>query len=233
MKMHYDIKQGSEEWHKLRLGKITASVVDNLLTSTFKVSKDKKIKLFAYNLAAERITGRLTDTFESFDMQRGKMEEPIARELYEQASGNKIVQAGFIESGILGFSPDGLVGEDGIIEIKCVQQKFQVKAFAENEIPAQHVLQIQTGLLVSGRAWCDFIQYSNGMPLFVKRMHRNAEIIQSIMNAAVDFEADIYAIIESYKANSAGALVADWVEPMPEIESMFSEDYANNEIESV
>jgi putative phage-type endonuclease len=222
MKMHYDIEQGTDAWRKLRMGKITASVVDNLLTSTYKVSKDKKIKLFAYNLAAERITGRLTDTFESFDMQRGKEEEPIARKLYEESTGNRVQQVGFIENGILGFSPDGLVGEDGIIEIKCVQQKFHVKAFAENEIPAQHVLQIQTGLLVSGRAWCDFIQYSNGMPLFVKRMYRQSEIIASIMDSADEFESLILEIIAQYEANSTGAVVAEWRDPMPNIEDMFT-----------
>ena len=213
--IHRDIVQGTDEWRAVRMSKITASIVKSLLTGTYKISKDKKITLLAYDLAAERITGRTTDTFVSFDMQRGHMEEPIARELYEQASGNKVEQVGFIESGFIGFSPDGLVGDDGIIEIKSVQQKFQIKAFAENEIPPQHVAQIQTGLLVSGRQWCDFIQYSNGMPLFVKRMERDEEIIQNIVTAALEFEMTIKNIIAQYREHSAGVIVADYIEPMP------------------
>ena len=215
MIIHRDIEQGTDEWRAVRMGKITASIVKSLLTSTYKISKDKKITLLAYDLAAERITGRTTDSFVSFDMQRGHQEEPIARELYEQASGNKVEQVGFIENGILGFSPDGLVGHDGIIEIKSVQQKFQIKAFAENAIPPQHVVQIQTGLLVSGRKWCDFVQYSNGMPLFVKRMNRDEEIIHNILDASQDFEVSIQNIIRDYERYSEGCIVADYIEPMP------------------
>ena len=209
IKVHEGLSQGTAEWHDLRLGKITASIVKNLLTSTYKVSKDKKIKMLAYALAAERITLRRTSTFESFDMARGKEEEPIARRLYSK----DVQEVGFIENGILGFSPDGLMGDDGIIEIKCVQQKFQVKVFAENEIPRQHVLQIQTGLLVSGRQWCDFIQYSNGMPLFVKRMQRDEEIIENIVTASIEFEETINSIIDDYFANSKNNIVAEWIEP--------------------
>ena len=226
MIIHRDIDQGTDEWRAVRMGKITASIVKSLLTGTYKISKDKKITLLAYDLAAERITGRTTDTFVSFDMQRGHMEEPIARELYEQASGNKVEQVGFVESGFIGFSPDGLVGDDGIIEIKSVQQKFQVKAFAENEIPPQHVVQIQTGLLVSGRQWCDFVQYSNGMPMFVKRMERDEEIIENIMYASTDFEALICNIIDDYKQHSEGCIVADWVDyaPVSDVPDMTFDD---------
>ena len=226
IKIHRDIEQGTDEWRAVRMGKITASIVKSLLTGTYKISKDKKITLLAYDLAAERITGRTTDGFISFDMQRGHQEEPIARELYERASGNTVEQVGFIEDGIIGFSPDGLVGDDGIIEIKSVQQKFQIKSFAENEIPPQHVVQIQTGLLVSGRQWCDFVQYSNGMPLFIKRMDRDGEIIRNILDASAYFETSIRNIIRDYERHSDGCIVADWVDyaPISDVPDMTFDD---------
>jgi putative phage-type endonuclease len=209
--IHENLVQGTPEWLEVRRGKITASVVSQLLTSTYKIGKSEKVRLLAFELAAERITGRVTDQFESYDMKRGHLEEDLARDMYAQHY-DKVFQVGFMERGILGFSPDGLVWENGIIEIKSRRPKFQIKTFYENEVPPEYVCQIQTGLLVSGREWCDYVQYSNGMPLFVKRMHRDEAIIATIQEAAYEFETLIRGIVDCFKDNAANMPVAEYVE---------------------
>ena len=211
MKIHKELEQGTQEWLDVRKGKITASVVKQLLTSKFAISKGQAIKLLAYDLAAERITGRLTPFFETYDMKRGHIEEVSARNLYAQHFA-PVEEIGFIENGILGYSPDGLVGTDGIIEIKSRQQKYQVKTFAEDAIPDEYMVQCQTGLMVSEREWCDFIQYSNGMPLFVKRTGRNEELIATIKEATKAFEQEIVEIVDTFTVKAAKSPVAEYVE---------------------
>ena len=213
---HRDILQNSEEWFDLRLGKITASVVKQLLTPTFKIAKNDKVRALAYELAAQRITGRQTDNFQNWDMERGHIEEDIARAYYSKNTGNKVEEVAFIEtdklSFILGYSPDGLVGDDGLIEIKSRQQKFQVKTFAEQATPDEYKCQLQTALLVTERDWIDFVQFSNGMPLYIERHTKDKDLQAKIIEACVDFEESITKIVETYKENSSGLESCEWVE---------------------
>jgi putative phage-type endonuclease len=211
MKIHDQLNQGTPEWLEVRRGKITASVVGQLLTSTYKPAKNEKVRMLAFELAAERITGRPNPHFESWDMKRGTIEEGMARDLYAKHHA-PVLQVGFVENGILGYSPDGLVGDDGLIEIKCRQSKFQVKTFWADEIPGEYMCQIQTGLLVTGREWCDYVQYSNGMPLFVKRVYRDEDIIDAIETAANEFEDLIQDICGTFRRQAIGWPVAEYVE---------------------
>jgi predicted phage-related endonuclease len=136
-------------------------------------------------------------------MLRGHEDELDARDIYsDQIAG--VNQVGFITNESwgfkIGFSPDGLVGSDGIIEVKSRRQKFQTETILSNEVPREYLIQIQTGLLVSGRKWCDFISYCGGMPMFVKRVHADKTIQQAILICATEFEKNIREQYDKYMA---------------------------------
>jgi predicted phage-related endonuclease len=215
-KYYYDLAQGTDEWLEARLGLITASRVKDLLTGTFKISKDKKIKMFAYELASQRINKRIEESYMSWDMERGHIEEGLARDMYEEKTGEKVKECGFITTDDLGFdfgfSPDGLVGDNGIIEIKGRQPKFQIQTFISGKVPSEYMLQCQTGLWASEREWCDFIQFSNGMPLFVKRVYPDYELMEVAKEAIGLFEETICEIVDGYKLATEGLFVPEWIE---------------------
>ena len=216
VKYYYDLEQGTDEWLEARLGVITASRVKDLLTGTFKLSKDKKIRMFAFELASQRINMRIEDSFCSFDMERGIIEEELAREMYQKKMGVDVQDCGFIVNNSLGFdfgySPDGLVGCDGLVEIKSRQAKFQVQTFFHDEVPAEYMLQCQTGIWASEREWCDFVQFSNGMPLYVKRVKPQFELIEVAQEAISLFEESISNIVSEYKEKTEGLTIPDWVD---------------------
>ena len=189
--IHRDIAQGTEEWHQLRCGLLTASQMNLILTPTLKVANNEKTRAHLYELLAQRITGYVEPVFESFDMLRGKMDEVNARGIYARTYGD-VDEVGFIINDRwgfrLGYSPDGLVGADGLIEIKSRRQKYQVQTILVGEVPDEYMLQIQTGLLVSERKWCDFVTYCGGLPMFTVRVEPIREIQDAILAAAADVE---------------------------------------------
>lgn len=193
-----EIIQGSDEWTELRRGKLTASSVNLILTPTLKQANNDKTRAQIYELAAQRISGFVEASYYSDDMLRGYDDEVRARDLYSKHYA-PVEQTGFITNDkwgfIFGFSPDGLVGDDGLIEVKSRRQKFQIELLTEhtleNTIPQEYILQIQTGLLVSERAWCDFISYSGGLPMVTIRVYPDAKIQDAIVEAAMNTEAAI------------------------------------------
>tara|TARA_R110000764_G_scaffold116029_1_gene202958 strand:- start:20720 stop:21406 length:687 start_codon:yes stop_codon:yes gene_type:complete len=206
---HYDIEQGSDEWHALRNGVLTASEMKLIVTPTLKIAKNDKVRSHVYEIAAQRITGITESTAETWDMMRGSVEEVYAREYYNKYY-KKTTECGFITRNMgeytLGFSPDDLIDDDGFIEIKCRKQKFQIQTIAANEVPKEYMMQIQDGFFVSGRKYCDFIQYSNGMPMFVKPVEPIAEYQDAIAEAVKLFELSVSEITEQYKTNAKGLI---------------------------
>jgi predicted phage-related endonuclease len=188
---HNDLIQGSDEWHAARCGLLTASEVKLILTPTLKIAANDKTRAHVWELMAQRLTRYVEPSYIGDAMLRGWRDEILARDLYSQHYA-PVTEAGFITSDqwgfTLGYSPDGLVGDDGLIECKSRAQKFQVQTIAEDEVPAEFMLQLQTGLLVTGRAWVDFISYSGGLPMFVKRVLPDWDIQDAIINAATAFE---------------------------------------------
>lgn len=168
-----DLTQGSEEWHDQRRGIVTASVVGKLITPTLKVANNDTARAVTATLAAERITGWTEETAMTSDMWRGVESEPFAREIYSDNLA-PVEEVGFMvrdDWGYrIGFSPDGLVGDDGAIEIKAPRAKTHMNTILADEVPSYYMAQCQTGLLVSGRKWIDFVSYVGGMPLYVKRV---------------------------------------------------------------
>jgi len=214
---HHDIIQGTPEWHDLRRGVLTSTAIKTLITPTGKLADNDKTRAHVYEVAAQRITDRTEDNYTSFDMMRGHMEEVLSRDLYAQHYA-PVTECGFITNNSLGFtvgySPDGLVGEDGIIEIKSAKAKIQVQRITDGVIPQEHYAQVQTGLWVTGRKWCDFISYSNGMKMMVVRVNADPDYHALIEQAAKAFEAKVSEVMMAYAANSEPYHTADYIEPI-------------------
>lgn len=182
MRIVTDIEQGTPEWLALRLGIATASELDCLLVSG-KHPTGFGVAAFTYmdQLIGERITEEAAELpFQTKATIRGHEQEGVALELYEAREEVKVQKVGIILNRGIGYSPDGLIGTDGLIEIKTKLPKFQVGVILSGEVPKEHVAQCQGGLWASDREWIDFISYWPGMPLFVKRMSRDEAMIRKI-----------------------------------------------------
>jgi putative phage-type endonuclease len=199
---HFDIEQGSDEWHALRRGIVTASAISKLLTATFKPASNDTSRALLYQLLAERILGESDQSFYNDDMARGVLLEPYARDLYTEHFA-PVTECGFITlttpAGVLGYSPDGLVGGDGLIEIKCPRPKTHLRSLLTGEVPAEYFPQVQTGLAVTGRLWCDYISYAPGLPLFVKRCQPAPAVIAAIHAAHDAAEQQLAVLMEDYQ----------------------------------
>lgn len=205
--VHDDVHQGTEEWLALRCGLLTASEMKLILTPTLKVASNEKERAHLYELLAQRITKYVEPHYVSDDMLRGHDDEITAFDLYcehyEQAD-----RVGFITNDkwgfTLGYSPDGLVGKDGAIECKSRRQKYQIETFVVNvndgTIPADYILQVQTGMLVSERQWCDLVSFSGGLPLARIRAYADPKIQGAILGAALEFEDRLTTAHEKYLA---------------------------------
>lgn len=203
---HNDIIQGSEEWHALRCGVLTASEVKLILTPTLKLANNDKTRAHVWEIAAQRITGYTEPQYIGDDMLRGYEDEIKARDLYSKTRA-PVAEVGFITSTALGFnmgySPDGLVGDDGLIECKSRRQKYQVQTISEGVVPDEYMLQLQTGLMITGRKWIDFISYSGGLPMFTIRVMPDDEMQAAIVAAATEFEARVVQAVQSFRDNVA------------------------------
>lgn len=199
---HREIYQGTDEWLEARHGLLTASEMHLILTPTLKAANNDKSRSHLYELLAQRITGYVEPSYISDDMLRGQDDEIEARAIYSKHFA-EVEQVGFVTNDewgfTLGYSPDGLVGDDGQIEIKSRRQKFQVATIIDGKIPDEHTIQVQTGLLVTGRAWCDFVSYSGGLPMAVVRAFPDEEIQSAIINAATAFEARLAEKLAAYQ----------------------------------
>jgi hypothetical protein len=197
-----DLIQGTEEWMDQRRGIVTASVVGRLLTATGKPANNDTSRTLTAQLVAERITGWTDPTFVSDDMLRGHDDEPRAVEVYAEHYA-PVTTTGFMvrdDWGFrIGYSPDGLVSDDGLIEVKSRRAKKQLQTILEDEVPAENMAQLQCGLLVSGRAWCDYVSYCGGMPMYVKRVLPDRDWFDSIETAVTAFEDVADAMVSVYE----------------------------------
>jgi predicted phage-related endonuclease len=188
-KIYENLEQGSDEWKAIRCGVITASIVKDLITlKTKKPADNDKSRAILWELAAQQISGHVEPQYISDAMLRGQTDEVRAKIAYAERYA-PVVDVGFITNDdygfVLGYSPDGLVGDDGLIESKSRSQKYQLQTIAADEVPEEYFLQIQTGLLVTRRKWCDFISYAGGWPMYVKRVYPCADT-HALIIAAVD-----------------------------------------------
>ena len=205
--MHPDLVQGSEEWHAARCGLLTASEFDRILTPTLKIASNAKERAHLWELAAQRISGYVEPTYIGDAMLRGHEDEIRARDLYTKKY-SPVVECGFVTNNKWGFtlgcSPDGLVGDDGLIECKSRAQKYQVQTiveyYADGTIPDDFTLQVQGQLLITGRQWCDLISYSGGLPMVTMRVEPDRVVQGAILDAAAKFESRINEVVADWHA---------------------------------
>jgi len=204
VKLH-DAEQGSTEWHDLRCGMLTASHVSEIVTPTLKIAKNDKTRALVNKVAVQRLTGIPEDTFTSEKMLRGHIDEDVARRIYSEKYA-PVAEIGFITNDRFprfGYSPDGLVGSDGLIEVKSRDPHLHLASITAREngdgIPKEYMAQIQAGLLISGRDWCDFISFSHGLPMMVHRVIPDTAWRDAICEAVQAFEADVQEIIQTFQ----------------------------------
>ncbi len=188
-------EQGSEEWLSLRLGKITASRVKDVLTKGRGTSPSKTAESYMMELIAETLTGNSKPFFENDAMRWGTETEPQARAMYEVNNDFVAVkEVAFVEhNDQIGISPDGLVGDDGLLEIKCPNTTTQLKRALSDDYSSDYKAQIQMQLWVTEREWCDFVSFDPRLECAAgylqQRVYRNEEYIE-------DMKIKVYAFVE-------------------------------------
>lgn len=198
-----DIVQGSEEWRQLRLGKVTASRVADIIAKT-KTGYSTSRANYLTELVLERVTGSPADRYQNDAMRQGTELEPIARAAYEFETDAVVEQIAFATHPSLpmcGASPDGLVGADGLVEIKCPQPAAHLDTILTETIPAKYITQMQWQMACLERQFCDYVSFNPLFPgsvrLFVKRVHRDDAVIAELEAEVLKFLADIDARLDA------------------------------------
>jgi hypothetical protein len=193
--MWHNIEQNADEWLMLRSGKVTGSAIGKIMANYGKEFGDPAKKL-AVDIAIERITGKIVGgSYSNEHMERGHEQEPIARMLYEEEYFCDVTNGGFFDNGITGCSPDGLIGESGMIEIKSVIPSVQYKRVKTGLPDPAYKWQIAFNLRESGREWIDYVSFCAGFPeekrLFVRRIRADQlkEQFIQIDTRLAEFEA--------------------------------------------
>ena len=191
------IGQGSPEWHALRRGKVTASRVADVVAKT-KSGWGASRANYAGELIAERLTGDTAVSFTNAAMQWGNDQEPNARIAYEFYRDVDVEQVGFVDHPSIemtGASPDGLVNDDGLIEIKCPNTSTHIETLISQKAPSKYVTQMQWQMACTGRQWCDFVSYDPRMPeamrFFVQRVERDETLIKELETEVATFLSEI------------------------------------------
>jgi putative phage-type endonuclease len=195
--------QGTPEWMSERAGRVTASALANVL-----MKKDAAgYQNYLAQLVCERLTGQPTETFKSAAMEHGNETEPQARAFYELETGLTVAECGFVAHPSInwtGASPDGLVGGDGLVEIKCPQPAKHMKNLMGGTIDRGYVLQMQWQMECTGRAWCDFVSFNPSFPehlkISVRRVEADSKLQDEIRADVVAFLADVEAKLEALEA---------------------------------
>lgn len=191
-----DVPQGSLEWHQARLGRPTASNFDNLVTSIGAQSKQRQ--KYMYKLAGERVSGVVEESYQNANMLRGTATEEEARKFYEFTTGEVVTKVGFCLSdcGRYGASPDALVGEEGLLEIKCPTLAVHVEYLLEGKLPTAYIQQTQGQLFVTGRKWSDFLSYYAGLKPLLIRVTPDVAFHQALASELNGFCGELKQIIE-------------------------------------
>lgn len=198
-------EQRTDEWFAARLGKVTASRVADLMATTKTGYAASRDNLMA-QLVVERLTGQQQESYTNASMQWGTEQEPFARAAYEIATGQMVDECGFVPHPTIadaGASPDGLVGADGLVEIKCPNTAGMIDALLTQTVPGKYNTQMQMQMACTGRAWCDYVVFDPRMPakaqLFIKRVPRDPAFIQKMEAEIVKFLGELNAKVNQLK----------------------------------
>lgn len=216
---HRDIIQGSDEWHQVRLGILTASEMKHVITAkTLKTADNETARQHVWELAAQRISGYVEPSYIGDDMLRGWEDEIKARAKYEEHTGQEVEEVGFITNDkwgfTIGYSPDGcVVGTKGGIECKSRRQKYQVQTVVEwhrlKTVPSDFLIQLQTGLLVAEWDWIDLVSYSGGLHMPIMRVYPDLKIQEAIVEAATVFEGKVSEAVKDYEKATVGMALTE------------------------
>ena len=204
------IDQRTTEWFAARLGKVTASKIADVMASGRAGAPSVTRANYLAQLLCERLTGRPTEGYTSHEMQHGTDNEPIAINAYEMAQDVIVSPIGFVDHpsiAMCGASPDGLVGDEGLIEVKCPNSATHLATLKGAEIDGRYMKQMQWQMACTGRAWCDFVSFDPRMPdhmqLHVQRVPRDLEMIAQIEVAVSAFLADLDADCQRFAKDAA------------------------------
>lgn len=198
-------EQRTDEWFAARLGKVTASRVADLMATTKTGYAASRDNLMA-QLVIERLTNHQQESYTNASMQWGTEQEPFARAAYEIATGQMVDECGFVPHPTIadaGASPDGLVGADGLVEIKCPNTAGMIDALLTQTVPGKYNTQMQMQMACTGRAWCDYVVFDPRMPakaqLFIKRVPRDPDFIKKMEAEIVKFLGELDAKVNQLK----------------------------------
>jgi hypothetical protein len=193
-------EQGSDEWRKARAGIVTASEFSTVLASGRGGAESKTRKTYMMKLAGEILTGEPMESYSNGYMDRGHALEDEARQTYAFLTDADPQQLGFIKRGRAGYSPDSLIGETGLVEIKTKAPHLMIEVLLADKFPSDHVAQCQGGLWVTGREWIDIVCYYPKMPVFIKRAYRDEVYIKHLSEAVGDFTEDLDILVAKIRS---------------------------------
>ena len=201
-----EIEQRTEEWFAARLGKVTASRVADVIAKT-KTGYSASRENYMAQLVVERLTQTKAESYTSAAMMHGVEQEPFARAAYEAAQGVMVEEVGFVRHPTIewaGASPDGLVGDDGCVEIKCPNTATMIETLLSQKVPGKYITQMQFQMACTGRKWCDYVSFDPRMPakaqMFVRRVDRDDEYIAEIEAEIVKFLAEVESQVQKLNA---------------------------------
>lgn len=211
------VEQGSDRWKQLRCGQITASRAKDVIAMTKKGEAANR-RDYRTEILVERLTGVPVEQYVSKEMLWGKQQEPFARSAYEIYAAVFVDQVGFVVHAnipFFGCSPDGLVGDDGMIQIKCGNRTTHLAWMQSGVVPIEHIPQMLAELAVTGRKWIDFVSYHPEFPehlqLFVRRFARNEKLIAGMESEVVHFHQECESVLQSLPPGpQVIAEVLDW-----------------------
>lgn len=195
-------EQRTAEWFQARLGKVTASRVADVIAKT-KTGYSASRENYMAQLVVERLTNTQAETFTNAAMQWGTDQEPFARAAYELKMGVMVDETGLVDHPTIpmaGASPDGLIGEDGLVEIKCPNTATHIDTLLTQTVPAKYITQMQFQMACTGRQWCDFVSFDPRMPqkaqIFIKRVLRDDLFIKEVESEIKKFLAEVSAKVD-------------------------------------
>ena len=204
------MEQRTPEWVAARLGRVTASRVVDVVTKT-KTGYGASRANYMAQLICERLTGSQGESFTSSAMQWGTDTEPMARSAYEGATGDLVIETGFVPHFAIpqsGASPDGLVGNDGLVEIKCPNTATHIETLLGQSPPRKYVAQMQWQMACTGRKWCDFVSFDprmpDGMKIFIMRIERDNAMIAELESEVMKFIGELDSKIAQLKETTSG-----------------------------
>ena len=201
------MEQRTDEWYAARLGKVTASRVADVIAKT-KSGPSASRGNYMAELVCERLTGSVGATYSSPAMEWGTAQEPNARAAYEAAGGVLVEEVGFVPHPTIeaaGASPDGLVNDDGLVEIKCPNTATHIETLLSGKVPERYVTQMQWQMACTGRQWCDYVSYDPRLPermrLFISRVPRNPAAITAMETEVLLFLQELDQKIKDLETN--------------------------------